>query len=180
MRFRLAFVLVFLSCISVFVSAACRQQGDAEMRDEQDVELQEESIDTLFADGEYGLATHQDTYDVHLIRYQNGKFFKRLILNEEIFDLYSFNWDAVRTIEAESLIAIQSSSVVMDQSGTLYHLYSYRDADRGVKQLITLTVDELVECGFHEDSLFYVSDQELDEKFYSTMGSVADSCDDLP
>ena len=177
MRPQLVLVAGFLLCALVLVSVACRQQDDTEARDRQDAEL----IEYLrFRHSDYGLATHPDTYDVYLIKYQNGKFFKRLILNPEIFDLYELDWDKVRVMEKEALMAIRTSPIVMDPDSKLYYLYSTKDADDGVKQLITLTVDDLVECGFDRDVIYRALHSELDERFYSTMGSVADSCDDLP
>lgn len=171
---------VFVVAVLVAVSLVLVSCGDGYQ--ETAVQNSSEVVqdDLIFADAGYGLATHRDTNDVYLIKQQNGQLFKRLILNPEIFDSYGFNWDSVRVIEAESLISIASISVVMDQDMNLYYLYSTKDADTGVKQLITFTVDELVACGFDRDVIFFVQNWEMDEKHYKTMRSVADSCDDLP
>ena len=129
---------------------------------------------------DFALVTNPDSDYVYVVKQTNGKFFKRPLINDEILDLYDFDRDKVRTLQEESLSALSTSPIVMSQDLNLYYLYNTKGADSGVKQFISLTIDELEECGFDIDVIFYVLNKELDERFYSTMDSVADECDDLP
>jgi hypothetical protein len=74
--------------------------------------------------------------DVYIVKYMNGKMFKRLVLNPEVFENYEhLSWEDVMNVSPDVLDSFITSDLVRsDDSGKVYKLYP--SDDHGTKRMV--------------------------------------------
>ena len=117
-----------------------------------------------------------DNPDVYIVKYKNGKQFKRLVLNPQVFESYGhLRWEDILTIDQN----IMNSFVVSDLvravgDDTIYKLYPQGDTGekRWIKDANTFAS---LECD--SDSIYEIN--EVDRNFYVTGAplEIGDNCE---
>lgn len=126
----------------------------------------------FFSDGDIVKTNNSD--DVYIIKNIDGKKFKRLILNPEIFDSYGhLEWRNIKiagpTAGPTILTQYKTSNLIRQDGDTkVYELVSNPNADTGTKHWINLTQEEFLQAGFDPDSIYTVNDIEGSNEFYKT------------
>lgn len=105
--------------------------------------------------------------DVYIVKYINGKMFKRLVLNPQVFENYEhLRWEDVMNVSQDTLDAYTTSDLVRsEKTGNVYRLYP--SGDCGTKRLV-----KVGSCFWKQmdpDSIYLING--FDEKSYTT-GSV--------
>lgn len=82
-----------------------------------------------------------DNPDVYIIKYMNGKSFKRLVLNPQVFESYGhLRWENILTVDQSTMNSFASSEMVrVDGQSGIYRLLP--DGDNGNKILLNETGD---------------------------------------
>lgn len=110
--------------------------------------------------------------DIYIVKLINGKRFKRLILNPDIFNSYGhLSWDNVKTVTESVMNSYTISDLVREiypdgsivPPGNVYKLYPR--GDLGAKRLIRMTQSEF-ERGFDKDSIYNINHLEASDTFY--------------
>ncbi len=102
-------------------------------------------------------------YDVFIVKMVNGKTFKRLVLNPEVFESYGhLNWEDIQTIDASAVEGYTTSELVYPDNdgdgvadGAVYKLVP--DGDTGSRQHLDMTAQEFVDNGYDWDSVYVVN-----------------------
>lgn len=105
--------------------------------------------------------------DVYIVKIINGKYFKRLILNPEIFNSYGhLRWDNIQQVVQSIADRFQTSNLVKEvyPNGTVvnnnvYALFPHQDT--GIKRLV-------VGGSYDPDSVYHINHLEAGETFYTT------------
>lgn len=105
--------------------------------------------------------------DVYIVKIINGKYFKRLILNPEIFNSYGhLRWDNIQQVTQNTANSFQTSNFVREvyPNGTpvnnnTYALFPHQDT--GIKRLV-------VGGTYDPDSVYNINHLEAGEAFYAT------------
>ncbi|MEX0916783.1 MAG: hypothetical protein WDZ44_01635, partial [Candidatus Spechtbacterales bacterium] len=113
----------------------------------------------------------QGSDDIYIVKFVGdpsgqGKLFRRLILNPEIFDSYGhLRWDAVKTVSGEVLAEFTDSQFVMEVyadgtpvNGRVYQIFSLPGADTGTKRIVS--------GGYDSSSVYSINHLEAAETFY--------------
>ena len=89
--------------------------------------------------------------DVYIIKYKNGKQFKRLVLNPQVFESYGhLRWEDILTITQSEMDSFVTSDLVrVDGQTDIYQLVP--NGDVGTKVLLTSTV------GYDLDSAYTIN-----------------------
>ena len=107
------------------------------------------------------------TYDVYILKMIDGKKFKRLILNPQIFDSYGhLRWENIKDITRQDLQSFVTSNLVREVyangqavNNNIYALYPQGDV--GTKRLVT--------GGYYDSSSVYnINHLEAGDSFYAT------------
>ena len=105
--------------------------------------------------------------DVYIVKIINGKYFKRLILNPEIFNSYGhLRWDNIQQVVQSVANNFQTSNLVKEVypdgrpvNNNVYALFPNQDT--GVKRLVV--------GGYYDpDSVYSINHLEAGESFYPT------------
>lgn len=90
--------------------------------------------------------------DVYIVKYLNGKSYKRLVLNPQVFQSYGhLKWENLLTVDASVMDSFAVSDLVrVDGQTQIYHLTP--DGDVGSKMLLTDT------SGMDGDSVYTIND----------------------
>jgi hypothetical protein len=102
--------------------------------------------------------------DVYIVKYDNGKKYKRLVLNPGVFENYPhLSWEQVKNVDRSILDCFTTSDLVRSQrDGAVFKLYP--SGDNGIKRQVTSTAssryyidtDSIYTInGFDEDSYEY-------------------------
>lgn len=89
--------------------------------------------------------------DVYIIKYDNGKQYKRLILNPEVFSSYGhLKWENIITVSQDEMNSFITSNLArVDGSNDIYQLTS--EGDAGFKKLLNSTE------GYDLDSVYTIN-----------------------
>jgi hypothetical protein len=76
-------------------------------------------------------------FDVYIVKYRNGKEFKRLVLNPQVFENYGhLRWDEVMVVDPYLLECFTTSDFVRsERTGKIYKLYPA--GDYGIKRAVS-------------------------------------------
>lgn len=111
----------------------------------------------------------ENSVDVYIVKLINGKQFRRLILNPEIFNQYGhLKWENIKTVtqlEADSFITSDLVRAVNDEK--TYKLYP--NGDTGEKKWIK-TADDFLGFKYDWDAIYDINNFERD--FYTTGGDL--------
>lgn len=116
----------------------------------------------------------KESPDVYIAKVSGGRYYKRLILNPNIFDSYShLTWDNVKTVDLAVLENMQPSQMVMevDQNGkpvngNIYVLSSAKGSDLGTKHHLRLSAEEFNSFGYEWDAVYKINHKEASNLFY--------------
>jgi hypothetical protein len=102
--------------------------------------------------------------DVYIVKYINGKMFKRLVLNPSVFENYGhLHWEDVMNVSQDVLDAYTTSEMVRsEETGRVYRLFP--NDDRGTKRMV-----EVGGCFWNQidqDSIYLING--FDERSYTT------------
>ncbi|MYE38187.1 MAG: fibronectin type III domain-containing protein [Candidatus Spechtbacteria bacterium SB0662_bin_43] len=114
--------------------------------------------------------------DVYIVKYINNKWFKRLILNPEIFNSYGhLSWDNIKTVNQSTIDQHTTSHLVVEVNangapvnGRVYYLTSAPNADTGIKHHLNVTPQEFESLGLDWDSIYKINSTEAGPTFYRT------------
>lgn len=108
-----------------------------------------------------------DNPDVYIVKYNNGKQYKRLVLNLQVFKSYGhLKWENLLTIPQSEMDSFTISDLVrIDGTSDVYQLMP--NGDVGNKYLISSTY------GFDTDGIYIIN--ETDFNNYTAKGTVDDS-----
>ncbi|MFA6897394.1 MAG: hypothetical protein WCQ96_03870 [Patescibacteria group bacterium] len=106
--------------------------------------------------------------DVYIVKYNNGKMYKRLVLNPDVFVNYRhLHWDDVMTVSQDVLdVYITSTLVQSEETGMVYRLYP--SGDTGIKRMVE--EDGCVWNEMDQDSIYLING--FDERSYRTASSL--------
>jgi hypothetical protein len=106
--------------------------------------------------------------DVYIVKYQNGKMFKRLVLNPEVFENYEhLRWEDVLNVSQEVMNRFTNSNLVRsEESGKVYKLYP--NGDSGTKRLVKYHGDLWNKIDW--DSVYTING--CDENSYTTSSPI--------
>jgi len=107
--------------------------------------------------------------DVYIVKYKNGKMFKRLVLSPSVFENYGhLRWGDVLNVSPDVLNAYTTSDLVRSvETGNIYRLYP--SGDCGIKRMVVaggcfwnrMDFDSIYQInGYDEDSYDDASDLE--------------------
>ncbi len=116
----------------------------------------------------------QGEADIYIVKLIGNKAFKRLILNENIFNSYAhLRWNNVKDIPAIYLNKFTTSNLVMEVNplgnpinGKVYVLLSSPNADVGTKHHLTITASQFEAAGLDWDSIYNINQHEAHPAFY--------------
>lgn len=120
------------------------------------------------------LAKTKDNPDVYILKIKNGKYFRRLILNPNIFNSYKhLSWDNIKVVEQRVLDEFTDSQLVMEVDGAgkpfnglVFRLYSDSSSDTGVKRHLDITAQKFEESGYDWDAIYKINSTEAGNNFY--------------
>lgn len=106
--------------------------------------------------------------DVYIVKYKNGKMFKRLVLNPQVFENYGhLRWEDVMNVSPDVLDAYATSDLVRsDHSGKVYKLYP--SGDKGTKRMVAYHGDYWYCIDW--DSVYTING--FDEDSYATSSTI--------
>ncbi|MDX1535480.1 MAG: CAP domain-containing protein [Candidatus Spechtbacterales bacterium] len=112
--------------------------------------------------------------DVYIVKINGDQYYKRLILNPNIFDSYDhLSWNNIKTVEETVLQELESSQMVMEVypdgtpvSGDIYVLVASEGSDVGTKHHLKLTAEEFTSLGYDWSSVYLINDKEASDLFY--------------
>ena len=109
--------------------------------------------------------------DVYIVKYKNGKQFKRLVLNPQVFESYGhLRWEDILTIDQKIMDSFTVSDLVrVDGQIDVYQLVP--NGDVGTKVLLEVTIS----CDL--GSVYTIN--EIDFKNYVICASNVYNCDDF-
>jgi len=109
-------------------------------------------------------------YDVFIVKIINGKTFKRLILNPEVFESYGhLEWGNIQTISADTVDGYTTSDLVRELNDTkVYRLTP--DGDVGTKGWVNMTAADFESEGYDWDSIYVINATDRDN--YTTGSDV--------
>ena len=89
--------------------------------------------------------------DVYIVKYKNGKQFKRLVLNPQVFESYGhLRWEDILTVDQNTMNSFANSDlVIVDGQTDIYQLVS--NGNVGTKVLLESTV------GYDLDSAYTIN-----------------------
>ena len=115
-----------------------------------------------------------DSPDVYIVKYINNKWFKRLILNPQIFNSYNhLSWDNIKLVTQNTVNRHTTSHLVMEVysngqavNGKVYYVRSLPNADTGVKHHVNMSPYEFEAAGLDWDSIYKINHIEAGDGFY--------------
>ena len=112
-----------------------------------------------------------DNPDVYIVKYKNGKQFKRLVLNPQVFESYGhLRWEDIMIVSQSAMDSFLVSDLVrVDGQTDIYQLAP--NGDVGTKVLLELTV------GYDLDSAYTIN--EVDFGNYVICSYDACNCSDF-
>ncbi len=121
-------------------------------------------------------------YDVFIVKIVDGKTFKRLVLNPEVFESYGhLEWDDIQTIDASTVEGYTTSELVYPDNdgdgvadGSVYKLTP--DGDTGERQHLDMTASEFEDAGYDWDSVYVVNSTDFGN--YTEGDAITDGDDD--
>ncbi len=113
--------------------------------------------------------------DVYIVKYINNKWFKRLILNPQIFNSYNhLSWDNIRLVSQSTVDRHTNSHLVMEVysngqpvNGMVYYLRSLPGSDIGIKHHVNMSPSEFETVGLDWDSIYRINHTEAGDGFYA-------------
>jgi len=112
-----------------------------------------------------------DNPDVYIVKYKNGKQFKRLVLNPQVFESYGhLKWEDILTVDQSTMDSFIISDLVrVDGQTDIYQLVP--NGDSGTKVLLESTV------GYDLDSVYTIN--EVDFGNYTICSNDVYNCSDF-
>jgi len=100
-------------------------------------------------------------YDVFIVKILNGKTFKRLVLNPQVFDSYGhLEWSNIKIISAATVDGYITSQLVRQiDTQPVYKLVP--DGDTGTKEWLNMTAAEFEAAGYDWDSIYVVNGTDI-------------------
>ncbi|PJA64071.1 MAG: hypothetical protein CO160_00575, partial [Candidatus Portnoybacteria bacterium CG_4_9_14_3_um_filter_43_11] len=128
------------------------------------------SPDAAFTETDDGITYYP--YDVFIVKIINGKTFKRLILNPQVFDSYGhLEWGNIKTISAATVDGYTTSQLVRQiDTQPVYKLVP--DGDTGTKEWLNMTAAEFEAAGYDWDSIYIVNGTDVGN--YTTGSDIVD------
>jgi len=128
--------------------------------------------------GDGDLISDSDSPDIYIVKTVNGKYFRRLILNPEIFNSYGhLRWEDVISFPAGSIsgnstvyelselvIEVNPDGSVADPK--VYRVSSVLNSDAGERRWLNVSSEEFEALGYDWDSIYYINHTEASPDFY--------------
>ena len=110
------------------------------------------------------------TQDIYIVKIANGKQFKRLIINPDIFESYGhLEWDNVQDVNQSVVDSYATSNLVRkDGEQAIYRIYP--DGDGGSKAQVRLTAEQMRTAGIDQDSIYTINNNEFN--LYTTLNPI--------
>ena len=114
------------------------------------------------------------TLDIFIVKLINGKKFKRLILNPDIFNSYGhLKWEAVKDVSEEIVgeYAISDLVIEINPDGSIadpkvYRVSSAVNSDTGEKRWLNISAADFETAGLDWDAIYKINQTEASADFY--------------
>lgn len=95
--------------------------------------------------------------DVYIVKYNNGKQFRRLILNPQVFKSYGhLKWENIKVVTVEEMNSYKISNIVRVESDTKVYALA-PNGDSGSKSWLNVSGTDFVAVGGDWDSVYIIN-----------------------